>query len=617
MTIQQFVEELQRRHVFRVAGAYLVASWFMLEVTKTIAELLDWQQTIARFVLYVAIAGFPLMLVLSWMFDFTKDGIIRTPKWDSGKVPTDPTTNAGDAGALNLAMAGATATPAPKVVLSAKATGMFGLGALVAIVTLAAYTRTHMPVTFRGGVAGDSSALVSIKSIAVLPFEDLSQEHDQKYFADGMTEELLNRLAQLDSVQIVSGEGYVGPSGGGDLRSLANRLNVQAVLQGSVRRSQDSLRITVKLINTATNGVLYSEQFTRAVSNVFQVQDEIAESVASSLQLQLSSGLAQANGNRGTKNAKAYELYRKGDDALGARTEESLRRAIDFFQQAEKLDAGFALAYAGEAQVYAVLPTVSPYSLRDAGRKGNNAAAIAIGLDPTLGQAFAALGQIAQNLDWNPAGAENHYKAAIKHMSSYATAHQWYAETLAMLGRTDQAVEEINEAIKLAPASPASLNTLGYVLTIRGDLDSALAVFRSAAAAYPDYKLGHLTHSLTALTAKQYSEAETAALAYAGKDAKMATALTAVIRGAAGTASVAAGRAAAATLEPTLGPGFTALWFAALGDNATALRLVKKTWDAGNDANFPYFVIYPLLRPLHDSPVYKEIVSNMGVVPAR
>jgi tetratricopeptide (TPR) repeat protein len=393
-------------------------------------------------------------------------------------------------------------------------------------------------------------------------------------------------------------------------------LNVQAVLQGSVRRSGDSLRITVKLINTSTNGVLYSEQFTRAVSNVFQVQDEIAESVAGSLQ-QLSSGAALAKGHRGTTNEEAYVLYRKGDEALEARTEASLKQALDYFQQAEKLDSAFALAYAGEAQVYAVLPTVSSYSLRDAGRKGNNAAAIAIGLAPTLGQAFAALGQIAQNLDWNPAGAENHYKAAIKHMPSYATGHQWYAEALAMLGRTDDAVAESNEAIRLAPKTPAALNTLGYVLTIRGDLDSALAVFRTEGAAYPDYRLGHLTHSLTALTAGKYAESEAAALAYAGGDAKMAAALTAVIRGAAGTAPVAAGRAAAATLEPTLGSGFTALWFAALGDNATALRLVKKTWDAGNDANFPYFVIHPLMRPLHGSPVYQEIVGNMGVVPAR
>jgi tetratricopeptide (TPR) repeat protein len=201
-------------------------------------------------------------------------------------------------------------------------------------------------------------------------------------------------------------------------------------------------------------------------------------------------------------------------------------------------------------------------------------------------------------------------------MPNYATAHQWYAETLTMLGRTDEAMQEIQTARGLAPYSPAATNTLGYLLTVRGELDSALVVFRSAGALFPNYRLGHLTHALTALTAGQYEEAASAAQRYAGRDRALANALTAVIRGAAGTAPRPAALRAAASLEPKLGASFTALWFAALGDTAQALALVEKAAAAGDDANFPYFVIHPLLAPLHADPAYRKIVADMGVTPA-
>ncbi len=614
MTIQRLVEELQRRRVFRVVGAYLVASWFALEVTDTVSGLLDWTHPVAKYVLFAAIAGIPVMLVLSWMFDLTKDGIIRTPSLEEVQRQSAAQ---GSPDVTHLSMPAVRQDRPPQVVLSARATGMFGLGILVAIVSLAAYTRVMQPVTVDDQLAADGATLANIRAIAVLPFEDISELHDQQYFADGMTEELMNRLAQVAQLQIVSGEGYAGTSRGGDLRSIAERLKVQAILQGSVRKSQGSMRITVKLINPATNALLYSESFTRPTSNVFQVQDEIASAVASSLELQITNGMAQASASRGTTNAEAYDLYSKGQAALNTRTEPALRLALDLFERAIALDPRFALAHAGIAQVYAVLPTVSAFPFEEAGNKGTAAAAVAIGLAPTLGQAHAALGQITQNIGWNPAMAETSYENAITFMPSYGTAHQWYAETLTMLGRTGEAVVEIEEAMRLMPNSPAARNTLGYLLTIRGELDSALVVFRNGAAAYPEYRLGHLTHALTALTAKKYSEAEAAARAYAGDDAKLAAALTNVIRGAAGTVPRAEASRAAASLESALGSGFTALWFAGIGDHDSALRLVRKTHAARNDANFPYFVIHPLLKPLHGSAAYQAIVQNLGVVPAR
>lgn len=604
MTIQQFVEELQRRHVFKVSGGYLVASWVAIEVSNTVFQILGLDPEYSKIVLYCVVIGIPIMLVCAWMFDFTRDGIVRTPPFVARAKGMD--------GSPDVAPA-----PAKGVILSTRATGMFGLGAIVAIVSLAAYSRTHAPSADQVQTSQDSTTLVSIRSIAIMPFEDISQKHDEQYFSDGMTEELLSRLATVENLQIVSGQGYASPARGGDLQTVATRLKVDAILVGSVRKEQDSVRVAIKLMNPATNRVLFVLSFTRPTTNMFQVQDEIASAVANSLQVQLNTGVGQASGYRGTSNNQAWEFYNQGITSLSDRTDAHLLQAIEFFNQAIKLDPKFALAYAGLAQTYAVLPTVSPSSFEEAGRKGNAAAATAIGLDPTLSQAYAAIGQIAQNLEWNPTVAENSYKRAIDFSKGNATAHQWYSESLAMLGRMDEAMREVNIAVALAPLSPAMKNTLGYVLTVRGDLDSALVVFRNEGALYPDYRLGHLTHALTALTARKYDEAETAARTYAGSDTKLADAMTAVIRGAAGTVSRATALHAAASLEPKLGAGFTALWFGGLGDSEDALRMVKKAYAGRKDANFPYFVIHPLLNPLHGLPEYQKIVDEIGVVPAR
>jgi TolB-like protein/Tfp pilus assembly protein PilF len=598
---QRFVEELQRRHVLRVAGGYLVASWFAIEVTSTVLPLMGRTEEGATWVLYAAIAGIPIMLLLAWFFDLTKQGIVRTPSLDAPQTAVPAVAAAGSA------------VGGGRVVRSGRATGMFGLGILVAVVSIAAYSQGWSGSTIRRGVSPDSG-MASIESIGVLTFADMSEEHDQEYFAEGMTEELINRLAQVEGLRVISGRKYAG-SRAGDIRAIGDALNVEAVLEGSVRRSRDSVRVSVNIIGSATDAVLFSRTFTRPLADVFKVQDEVAAAVAGALQLQRTSVLAAAEGTRGTSSELAFDLYGRGRAALAERTDADLRRAVTYFEDAIQEDPKFALAWAGLAQAYAVLPTVGDFGFEKAGTLGTQAAGQAIALDPTLGEASAALGQIMQNLGWDPGSAEVQYQRAIQFLPSDATAHQWYAETLTMLGRTDEALGEITRAIA-QDRTPANRNTLGYVHTIRGEYDKALAVFRASAVLYPDYRLGHLTHALTALTAKQYGEAEQAAAAYAGTDMRIAAALSRVVRAAAGNAPHDQGVTAAASLEATMGPGFTALWMAALGENGKAMALVQKAYDQRSDANFPYFVIHPLLRPLHDNPSYKAIVTAMGVTPA-
>lgn len=601
MTIQQFIEELQRRHVFKVAGAYLVASWVAIEVSNTVFQILQLNNEYSKIVLYLVAAGLPITLILSWMFDFTKDGIVRTPKFVA------PEKRAGDAGVVM-------AQPR-NVVMSRSAAGMFGLGILVTIGSLAAYTGRHASSP-NNAANSVSKAPVVVKSIAVLPLRDLSQKTDQSAFAQMMTTDLVSKLGAIENLQIVNGNGYADTAHGSDASTLAQSFNVDAVLEGTVIKDRDSIRVTVQ-VTDRNNKVRYTEPFTRAASNIFQVQDEIADAVASAMQTKVNPVVVETDGGGGSQNAEAIAFYQEGMDKLKERTDSTLRQAIGLFNQAIALDKNFARAYAGLAQTYAVLPTVGSFSFDEAAQKGLAAGTGALALKATLPEGHAAIGQIQQNLIWNPRIAESSYKDAIKWGPNYAPARQWYSETLAMLGRTTEAKTQAEQAYKLQPYSPAVRNTLGYVLTIAGDLDSALVVFRTQGALYPNYRLGQLTHALTAISARKFDEAETAARAYAGSDTRMADAMVTVIRGAATKVPMATAQRAAASLEPKLGPGFTALWFGALNDHDDALKMVQKAYKAGKDANFLSFVIHPLLNTLHGDAAYQKIVDELGLVPSR
>jgi TolB-like protein/Tfp pilus assembly protein PilF len=582
--LNRFFAELKRRRVMRVVGVYAVAAWAAVQVADTVSPLIrlpDWTPTL---VVVLALCGFPLTVALAWVFDLTPAGVRRTVGAD--EVVEEEATNAVVA----------------RPTLQSRAVGFFGLGILVALVAFAAYSRIR-PFPSAAG----------IQSIAVLPFVDMSEARDQEYFSDGVTEELLNRLAQIEGLRVPARTSSFAFKGKNEpVTEIGRKLGVEAVLEGSVRRDGNRVRVTAQLIDVNTGFHLWSENYDRDVEGIFTIQDEISNAIVEALKMQFSPA---AEENAGTGNVRAHDLYLLGLSRWHHRTDASLRQALDYFQRAIAADPDYALAHAGLAQTYAVLPAVGPFPFVEAVTKGSAAAARAVSLDPALAEAHAALGQMAQNFEWELADAERAYRRAISFDDRYAPAHQWYAETLIAMGRLNDARAQIDEAIDQDPLSPAALSVRAYLLLVRGDSTAAaLAAFRTLTAANPDYALGQLNLLLASLYSGDYAGAAAAAPRVT-PDTAAAAAMASIARGLADTRGREAATRAMERLDSMLPPSLAGLWFAALGDTARALDRIQQAFDEHADANFPLILAHPLLRPLHDDPRFQDIANSVGAKP--
>ena len=591
MSLRHFFDELKRRHVMRVTGVYLVAAYAVVQGAATVFPLLGFPDGAARAVLIIAIMGLPVAVLLAWVFDITPEGVRRT-------APADPN---APAPSLDQQI------EAHRRRLAARAVGFVGVGILVALVGFAAFN------SYADTPGSKASGPARIESLAVLPFKDLSANRDQEYFTDGVTEELLNRLAGIDSLRVPGRTSSFAFKGRDDvdIAEIGNRLKVDAVLEGSVRRDGDNVRVTARLIDVKTGSTLWSNTYDRKASSVFAIQDEISSEIVEALKLYRETvGLSLAASERGTENEAARDLYYKGLKAFNERTEEQLRTALQYFEQATGADTAYALAYAGLAKTYAVLPAFTSYSVVDALRKGSEAAARAIALDGGMGEAHAALGQIAQNLEWDLTSALRSYKRAVRFSPNDATAHQWYAEALMMTGDFVTAALEIERALEIEPLAPAAKNLRAYLAVVRGDLPGALRHYQNLVREAPGFRLAQTNYAFAALAAKDYGSATEAlitALPQLGPDVGL------LIGAASGQTDRAAALAAIRQMEATLPGSIVSLLYVAVGANDVAMKKIKEVFDSGDDANFPYVLVHPLLKPLRARPEFQQIARTVGV----
>jgi TolB-like protein len=292
-----------------------------------------------------------------------------------------------------------------------------------------------------------------IPSIAVLPFTDMSAEGDQQYFGDGIAEEILNTLSRISGLKVAARTSAFKLRDE-DVATVGNRLGVRTVLEGSVRKQGDRFRITAQLIHARDGFHLWSETYDRVITDLFAVQEEIAEAIAGALQVRL--GLqpkgAQARGL--TDDLEAYDLYLLGRDRWTSRSQGTLQEAIDYFQRAIELDSSFALAHTGLADAYMVMPyydpAVAPLDVYD---RAKAVATRAFELNANLGEIRATLGYLAHTYEWDWLGAEEHFTTAVSLAPGYATAHHWYSNLLASMGEHERAAERIQVALSLDPLS--------------------------------------------------------------------------------------------------------------------------------------------------------------------
>jgi TolB-like protein/Flp pilus assembly protein TadD len=353
-----------------------------------------------------------------------------------------------------------------------------------------------------------TTSVIPEKSIAVLPFGNLSRDPDNAYFAEGVQDEILTRLAKVADLKVISHTSTQRfKSAPEDLRQIAKQLGVANVLEGSVQKAADQVRVNVQLINALTDAHLWADTYDRKLTDIFAVESEIAKTIADTLQVKLTGSEKTAIAKRPTANSEAYELYLKGRFFWNKRTGNDIKKSIDYFNQAIAKDPGYALAYAGLADGYALLSDYAVAPPRDAFPKAKVAAQKALELDSTLAEAHTSLAEAlaSYNFDFTQAIAE--FKRAIELNSNYATAHHWYGNSVLMpLGRFDEAIAECKRAVELDPFSVINNADLGQTYYMAHRYDEAIDQLRKTVeiepgAYYAHYDLGEAFEAKSDLAA--------------------------------------------------------------------------------------------------------------------
>lgn len=346
-------------------------------------------------------------------------------------------------------------------------------------------------------------------TIAVLPFTNLSPDPDNEYFSDGLTEELIHALTKVEGLKVAAWNSALHFKGNSrDIYEIGNRLRVGKILEGSVRRSGDQLRITIQLIDTATGYYLWSETYDRTMRDLFAVQGEIAGAIANVFEMQLTGRRKPEGARLSSAGVEAYNLYLKGRYFWNKRTAEGLKKGLECFQEALKRDSGSALAYAGLADAYTIQ---AHYGLKHPAElipQARSAAMKALEIDPSLAEAHTSLGFIRSLYDWEWAEAERHYLRAIELSPGYATAHFWYGiDFLANRGRFDEAYEELKLAWQSDPLSAIVKQSHGYILFLSRRYQEATAALRQLMEEEPTFYKAHTAMGRTLIHMGCYAQA--------------------------------------------------------------------------------------------------------------
>jgi serine/threonine-protein kinase len=318
-------------------------------------------------------------------------------------------------------------------------------------------------------------------SVAVLPFVNMSADPENEYFSDGVTEEITNALSKIDALRVASRTSAFAFKGkSADIPTVGDRLNVATVLEGSVRKAGNRVRVTAQLIQVADDDHLWSDRFDSDLEDIFALQDRIAQAIVAVLRVKLLGTDEKAIVSPGTENVQAYELYLKGRYFWNKRNEESVRRGIEYFQQAIELDPSYVLAHVGVADSYNILGFYDLMPPREAFARAKAAATRALELDDTLAEAHTSAGYVEFYHDWNWVGAERSFKRAIELNPNYSIAHQFYANYLDQVGRTAEAERQWENALQLDPLSLIINAGLGWHHYFARRFDEAISALRKA-----------------------------------------------------------------------------------------------------------------------------------------
>ncbi len=457
-----------------------------------------------------------------------------------------------------------------------------------------------------------------IRSLAVLPLENLSGDPDQEYFADGMTEALITDLAQIGELRVISRTSVVHYKGTHKtLPEIARELHVDGVVEGSVQRSGSRVRISAQLIQAPTDTHLWAQSYERDLSDVMTLEDDVARAVAEEIRVKLTPQEQARLSRARPVNPNAHEDYLRGRYFWNKRTEQGLRKGLEYFQQAIGKDPNYALAYSGMADSYSLLVNYHILAPREAFPAGEAAAKKALELDDMLAEAHASLAFAKLHYDWDWPAAEKEFKRAIELNPGYATAHQWYAEYLAAMGRYDEALKEINRARELDPLSLVIKTNVGKQLFWAHRYGEAIKELKDTIDLDPDYLWPHVFLAMAYEHSGMYPEAEaesrkitTLIGGHPGIDVAYFYAVSGRRAQAQEVLSYWIQRSSKEHIEPFFISGI----YAALGESDRAFAWLDRAYQERN-FNMPFLKTLPWFDRLHSDARFQDLLRRMNFPP--
>ncbi|NGX15847.1 tetratricopeptide repeat protein [Wenzhouxiangella sp. XN24] len=490
--------ELKRRNVFRVGAAYVVVCWLLLQVADVLLDNFGAPDWVFKSFTALLALGFPLAIFLSWAFELTPEGMKRTADVTAADEAASQGDRRVDRVVLVAAMVLIAGMAIERVWFAGRDSDADGLAQTSAAQTAAG--QATVPGTSTGqataaqaspGEAADAASAPA-RSIAVLAFEDLSPEGDQAYFAEGISEELLNLLARIDDFKVAARTSSFNFKGRqADIGEIGRALNVETVLEGSVRKAGDQVRVTAQLIEVGSGFHLWSQSYDRRLENIFTVQDEIATAIVQALRLELD---IDAETSTRTANVVAYDHYLRGRQLAREPSRAGLLRGIEQFEQAIALDPGFAAAYSGIAEAWVWLEDYGGVQATEAFPKAERAARRALALDPESAEALAAMAMVQDRYYNDSQGAQALFERTLRISPNYVTAYNLYGDVLRDLGQFERMIEVHRAAVEVDPLSIFMKTRLASKLLILREYDEASAIISEVLAESPgnDYALEEL-----------------------------------------------------------------------------------------------------------------------------
>jgi len=467
--MQKLINELKRRNVFRVAVLYAVSGWLLLQFADVLVGLLNLPEWSLRLVLMLLIVGFPLVVIFSFVFEITPEGIKRESEIDRD---------------------------APRASMAGQKLNYVIIGVLAVSLAYFVVQSEFKPTPRSAQVGSESNSLADnseqaaasneLDSIAVLPFVDMSPNKDQEYFADGISEELLNLLSRLDGLRVAARTSSFAYKGANlDIPSIGTQLKVATILEGSVRRAGNKVRVTAQLIKVADGYHLWSDTYDRDVDDIFAVQDEIAMAVVEALKPTLLAEMTSETDNRNPNNVQAYDLYLLGRHEFHKRSADSLAKAVGYFERAIALDPAFALAYSGLADSWTLMDDYAGMTPQDAALKAKVYVDKVLQIAPGLAEAQASAGlYYLQTAQYET--ARTHLEKAVQLNPGYSMGFSWLANTYANLQLYRKQRDALESAFVLDPFHPVIRGNLAGIRYATGQAEQARSLLREGLEREPE-----------------------------------------------------------------------------------------------------------------------------------